>query len=66
MAYYDRLVEDTGITLWDPFPLLCPDGKYCYSEKNGNYLFIDQHHLTSNGNLLLIDSMLELLRKLWK
>ena len=66
MAYYNRLVQDTGITLWDPFPLLCPDGKYCYSEKNGDYLFIDQHHLTSNGNLLLVDSMLELLRKLWK
>jgi peptidoglycan/LPS O-acetylase OafA/YrhL len=66
MKSYNKLVEATGITLWDPFLLLCPDGKYCYSEKNGNYLFIDQHHLTSNGNLLLIESMLDVLKRLWK
>jgi hypothetical protein len=66
MKSYNKLVEATGITLWDPFPLLCPDGKYCYSKKNGNYLFIDQHHLTSNGNLILIESMLDVLKRLWK
>lgn len=66
MVSYNKLVQDTGITLWDPFPLLCPDGEYCYSEKNGDYLFIDQHHLTSNGNLLLVRSMLDVLNRLWK
>ena len=66
MESYKELANKTGATLWDPFPLLCSDGKYCYSEKDGRYLFVDQHHLSSNGNLLLVGSFLETLETIWK
>ncbi|NBQ98755.1 MAG: hypothetical protein EBT26_11430 [Microbacteriaceae bacterium] len=66
MGSYKELANNTGATLWDPFPLLCSDGKYCYSEKDGRYLYTDQHHLSSNGNLLLVGSFLETLKTIWK
>lgn len=66
MKSYTALAKQTGATLWDPFPLICPKEKYCYSEAKGRYLFVDQHHLSSNGNLLLVDSFLALARSLWR
>ena len=66
MKSYTALAQQTGATLWDPFPLICPKQKYCYSEAKGRYLFVDQHHLSSNGNLLLVDSFLALARSLWR
>ena len=66
MKSYEALSNKIGATLWDPFPLLCPKEKYCYSESKGRYLFVDQHHLSSNGNLLLVDSFLALARSLWR
>ena len=65
MQSYNALAEATGAQLWDPFSLLC-DSTYCYSEKDGRYLYVDQHHLSSNGNLLLVDSFIETLKTLWK
>ena len=65
MQSYRELAKATGATLWDPFPLLCPQEKYCYSEANGRYLYVDQHHLSSNGNLLLLNSFLDLTKQLW-
>ena len=65
MQSYTALAEATGATLWDPFPLLCFDNKYCYAERDGRYLFVDQHHLSSNGNLLLVESFIENLKKQW-
>ena len=65
MKSYRALAKATGATLWDPFPLLCPEEKYCYSEANGRYLYVDQHHLSSNGNLLLLNSFLDLTKQLW-
>jgi len=65
MKSYKALATATGITLWDPFPYLCNDGKYCYSRKDGRYLFVDQHHLTANGNLLLVKSFLTELETIW-
>ena len=65
MKSYKALATATGITLWDPFPYLCNDGKYCYSRKDGRYMFVDQHHLTANGNLLLVKSFLTELETIW-
>ncbi|MEY2816244.1 MAG: hypothetical protein RJA78_820 [Actinomycetota bacterium] len=59
------LSEVTGSILWDPFQLLC-DAENCYSEKNNRFLYVDQHHLSSNGNLLLVGSFLETLKTIWK
>ena len=65
MASYNSLAASTGATLWDPFPYLCNDGKYCYSRKDGRYLFVDQHHLTANGNILLVGSFIDELKQIW-
>ncbi len=65
MESYVALTEATGATLWDPFPILCPDEDLCYSRVNDVYTYIDQHHLSANGNLLLLDSFLKLSRDLW-
>jgi hypothetical protein len=65
MESYKSLSDITGSKLWDPFQLLC-DSEYCYSEKNNRFLYVDQHHLSSNGNLLLYGSFLETLRTIWK
>lgn len=65
MDSYRELAKTTGALLWDPFSLLCEE-KYCYSEKDGRYLYVDQHHLSSNGNLLLVSSFVETLKTIWK
>ena len=65
MESYKSLSDITGSKLWDSFQLLC-DSEYCYSEKNNRFLYVDQHHLSSNGNLLLYGSFLENLRTIWK
>jgi peptidoglycan/LPS O-acetylase OafA/YrhL len=65
MESYGEVAEVTGATLWDPFPLLC-GAEVCSSEKDGRYLYVDQHHLSSNGNLLLVASFLETLKTIWK
>ena len=64
MESYGEVAEVTGATLWDPFPLLC-GAEFCSSEKDGRYLYVDQHHLSSNGNLLLVSSFLETLKTIW-
>lgn len=65
MTSYVALAEATGATLWDPFPILCPDEDFCYSKVGEVYTYIDQHHLSANGNLLLLDSFLQVSRSLW-
>ena len=65
MKSYQALSQATGATIWDPFPTLCPNREVCYSMQGKRYFFLDQHHLTANGNLLLIDSFLSMLSSLW-
>jgi peptidoglycan/LPS O-acetylase OafA/YrhL len=65
MESYREVTSVTGAALWDPFSLMC-DESYCYSEKDGRYLYTDQHHLSSNGNLVLVGSFLETLKTIWK
>jgi peptidoglycan/LPS O-acetylase OafA/YrhL len=65
MESYVTLAETTGATLWDPFPILCPDSDMCYSKQGDVYTYIDQHHLSANGNLVLLDSFLALAHDLW-
>lgn len=42
-----------GVSLWDPFPLLCP-GTVCEAFRDGKPLFVDGDHLAPTGNLLLL------------
>lgn len=70
MKSYRTLATRTGALLWDPFPILCPKRDACharYDLKYGHgYYFIDQHHLSANGNLPLVDGFLEITEKFWK
>jgi hypothetical protein len=64
MKSYVALAEKTGATLWDPFALLCPADP-CRSEVNLRFRYIDQHHLSANGNLVVFESFLGLAKRLW-
>jgi peptidoglycan/LPS O-acetylase OafA/YrhL len=64
MKSYVALSQKTGATLWDPFPLLCPTDP-CRSEVNLRFRYIDQHHLSANGNLVVFKSFLGLAKRLW-
>ena len=65
MVSYRTLSAQTGATLWDPFNLLCPDNP-CRSEVNGRFRYIDQHHLSANGNIVVFKDFLELCRNIWR
>ena len=41
-----------AISIWDPFPLLCP-GKTCSAVVDGKPLFFDGDHLSAHGNMVL-------------
>lgn len=41
-----------NVTIWDAFPLLCPDAT-CHTQMNGRPLFFDGDHLTAYGNLVV-------------
>lgn len=44
--------QHPGITLWDSFPLLCPDTQ-CQAIRDGQPLFFDGDHLSAYGNATL-------------
>ncbi len=41
-----------AISIWDPFPLLCPD-ETCSAVVDGKPLFFDGDHLSAHGNMVL-------------
>jgi len=41
-----------GISVWDPFPLLCP-GTTCRADANGRPLFFDGDHPSAYANVML-------------
>lgn len=65
MRSYYKLSQITGATLWDPFNILCPD-EPCKSQVNDRFLYIDQHHLSANGNLAVFKDFLNLCRRIWE
>ncbi|HKE49328.1 MAG TPA: acyltransferase family protein [Rhodanobacteraceae bacterium] len=42
-----------GVSVWDPFPLLCP-GKACGAMRGDDPLFFDGDHLTAYANRMLL------------
>lgn len=44
-----------NVSIWDPFPLLCP-GEVCFTAKDGRPLFFDGDHVSGYGNSLLYPS----------
>ena len=49
-----------AITIWDPFPLLCP-GEICSAVVDGKPLFFDGDHLSAHGNMALYPAFREAL-----
>lgn len=47
--------RNPALSIWDPFPLLCP-GDPCRSQPDGRPLFFDGDHLSGLGNALLYPS----------
>ncbi len=43
--------------LWDPFPVLCPEGSVCEAVPHGRPLFFDADHLSGHGNAVLLPDL---------
>lgn len=58
-----RQVKDqvTGVEIWDPYVLLCPDD-VCSPVRAGKPLFFDGDHLTAYGNSIVAESFHQALR----
>ncbi len=52
-----------GLTVWDPFPILCP-AQRCSAMQGVDPLFFDQDHLSGHGNRVLLPSFLATLQAL--
>jgi peptidoglycan/LPS O-acetylase OafA/YrhL len=47
--------RDPGVSVWDPFPILCP-GEICRARDANGPLFFDADHLSGHGNDVLYPS----------
>jgi peptidoglycan/LPS O-acetylase OafA/YrhL len=63
-AIENMLARYPQVTLWDPFPILCPAGKYCRTQQGNVVLFHDTDHLTPRGSELLSTSLLQTLNEI--
>jgi len=53
------------LTVWDPFPLLCP-GETCSAfDAEGLPLYFDADHLSGHGNRVLAGDFIQLLLRVW-
>lgn len=52
--------EFQNVTVWDAFPVLCPDD-ICRTQKDGRPLFFDGDHLSAYGNLTIYPSFKQLI-----
>jgi peptidoglycan/LPS O-acetylase OafA/YrhL len=53
------------LTIWDPFPLLCPGATCSAFDEKGLPLYFDADHLSGHGNRVLADDFIELLLQVW-
>jgi len=61
-ALQELVARYPAVQLWDPFPLLCPDGEYCRAIQKGIPVYSDGDHLTPHGVRLIYPSLVALLR----
>lgn len=52
-----------GVSVWDPFPVLCPN-EVCSTFAGDRPLFFDGDHLSNYGNLIIYPGLLELVKRL--
>lgn len=53
------------LTVWDPFPLLCPGATCSAFDDEGLPLFFDADHLSGHGNRVLASDFIETLLRVW-
>jgi hypothetical protein len=53
-----------GSHVWDPFPVLCPEGAECNGFVDGKPLFFDGDHLSGFANRLLLPSFTQAVRQM--
>jgi peptidoglycan/LPS O-acetylase OafA/YrhL len=56
-------IEFPNLTVWDPFPILCPDEE-CKAYNSNGPLFFDGDHLSGYGNLVLYPSFIEVIKSI--
>ncbi|MEN5203134.1 acyltransferase family protein [Stenotrophomonas sp. TWI700] len=54
-----------ALTVWDPFPLLCPGVTCSAFDEDGAPLYFDGDHLSGHGNRILANNFIQLLLQLW-
>jgi len=47
-----------GVSVWDPFPILCPEQK-CSAFRDGKPLFFDADHISEYGDVLLTPAFVQ-------
>jgi peptidoglycan/LPS O-acetylase OafA/YrhL len=58
--------EHPDLTVWDPFPVLCPEPTCSAFDKNGKPLFFDSNHLSGHGNRVLEPSFTQVILNIWR
>lgn len=53
------------LTVWDPFPLLCPGATCSAFDADGLPLYFDADHLSGHGNRVLADDFVQVLLRVW-
>jgi hypothetical protein len=53
MADYALFQQVPGVSVWDPFAILCPPGIRCSAYQNGRPVIFDGDHLSGYANRLL-------------
>jgi len=54
-AFAELAHQVSGIEVWDPFPVLCPES-VCHAWQEGQPLFLDGDHLSGLGNMKLLSN----------
>lgn len=54
---------NVNVSLWDPFPILCPPAATCSEYREGKPLFFDADHLSGFGNRLLAPSFIQFVKR---
>ena len=55
-ALYNLAQSMPGVSVWDPFPVLCPVAESCSAFSGDLPLFFDADHVSGYGNRLLLPS----------
>lgn len=61
-SFADIAQQLPNVTVWDPFPTLCP-GQECNAFHQGKALFLDGDHLSGDGNMMLLKDFTAFINK---